>query len=112
MFSALFLLLLSALSVSNANTLQGTIDLKRLQTILQENVRSKDLTSLYFSIKGLVQLNANIPNVCEVSNLKCEFLSKINTFFLYNNIIYKTKSLISRYVDHNIDMPIENVGIT
>lgn len=67
MFSALFLLLLSALSVSNGNTLQGTIDLKRLQTILQENVKSKDITALYYSIKGLAELNVEIPNICEVS---------------------------------------------
>lgn len=60
-----FLVLLSILSLSNANTLQGTIDVKRLQTILQDNAKSKDVTSLYYAIRGLVQLNANIPNICE-----------------------------------------------
>ncbi|CAB3240148.1 unnamed protein product [Arctia plantaginis] len=60
-----FLLLISLLSVSNANTLQGTIDLKRLQTILQENVKSKDIASLYYAVKGLALLNADLPNVCQ-----------------------------------------------
>ncbi|CAH0592147.1 unnamed protein product [Chrysodeixis includens] len=62
-FRALLLLSLSTLCLSN--TLQGTIDLKRLQNILQDNVKSKEITSLYYAIKGLVQLNANIPNICE-----------------------------------------------
>nr|XP_049691989.1 dolichyl-diphosphooligosaccharide--protein glycosyltransferase subunit 2 [Helicoverpa armigera]XP_049692612.1 dolichyl-diphosphooligosaccharide--protein glycosyltransferase subunit 2-like [Helicoverpa armigera] len=67
-FHGLFLLLLSTLALSNGNTLQGTIDIKRLQNILQENVKSKDITALYYSIKGLAELNADIPNICE--NLK------------------------------------------
>ncbi|XP_075992072.1 oligosaccharide transferase delta subunit [Anticarsia gemmatalis] len=62
---AAFLVLLGLLSISNGNTLQGTIDVKRLQTILEENIRSKDITTLYYSLRGLVQLNANIPNICE-----------------------------------------------
>ncbi|CAH1639378.1 unnamed protein product [Spodoptera littoralis] len=70
-FYALFLLLLSILSNCHGNTLQGTIDLKRLQNILQENVKSQDITSLYYSVKGLAELNADIPNICEIlKNIK------------------------------------------
>ncbi|XP_035449327.2 dolichyl-diphosphooligosaccharide--protein glycosyltransferase subunit 2 [Spodoptera frugiperda] len=70
-FYALFLLLLSTCTISHGNTLQGTIDLKRLQKILQENVKSQDITSLYYSVKGLAELNADIPNICEtLKNIK------------------------------------------
>ncbi|CAH0694841.1 unnamed protein product [Spodoptera exigua] len=70
-FRALSFLLLSAISICHGNTLQGTIDLKRLQNILQENVKSQDITSLYYSVKGLAELNADIPNICEIlKNIK------------------------------------------
>ncbi|KAH9631622.1 hypothetical protein HF086_006614 [Spodoptera exigua] len=60
-----------AISICHGNTLQGTIDLKRLQNILQENVKSQDITSLYYSVKGLAELNADIPNICEIlKNIK------------------------------------------
>lgn len=62
-------MLISLLSVSNANTLQGTIDLKRLQAILQENVKSKDIGALYYAVKGLALLNAELPDVCKVCNV-------------------------------------------
>lgn len=57
---------LCTLVTSNA-ILQGTIDVKRLQEILTDGVKSKDVSALYYSLKGLKQLNANIPDVCEVS---------------------------------------------
>lgn len=46
--------------------LQGTIDVKRLQGILEEGLRSKDLSSVYYSVKGLKQINAKIPDICQV----------------------------------------------
>lgn len=84
-FHALFLLLLSALSLSNGNTLQGTIDLKRLQTILQENVKSKDITALYYSVKGLAELNVEIPNICEhIKSIKYDTKNIEQVFQLAN----------------------------
>ncbi|KAJ8735256.1 hypothetical protein PYW07_006876 [Mythimna separata] len=84
-FHALFLLLISALSLSHGNTLQGTIDLKRLQTILQENVKSNDITALYYSVKGLAELNADIPNICEhIQNIKYDTNNIEQVFQLAN----------------------------
>lgn len=62
-------LLLGIIAFSHASTLQGTIDLKRLEGILQDNLKGKDVSSLYFAVKGLKQLNAKIPNICEVSQI-------------------------------------------
>ncbi|CAH2102966.1 unnamed protein product [Euphydryas editha] len=59
------LLVLSLLAVSNA-ILQGTVDIKRLQGILEEGLKSNDISSLYFSIKGLTQLKAKLPDVCDI----------------------------------------------
>ncbi|XP_023949697.2 dolichyl-diphosphooligosaccharide--protein glycosyltransferase subunit 2 [Bicyclus anynana] len=56
---------LSLVVVSNA-ILQGIVDVKRLQGILEEGVKSKDISTLYFSLKGLKLLNAKIPDVCDV----------------------------------------------
>lgn len=66
MFTGLFLLLLSTLALCYGNTLQGTIDVKRLQNILQDSTKSKDVSTLYHAIKGLKILNADLPNICEV----------------------------------------------
>lgn len=55
--------------MNNASILQSTVNVKKLQGILEEGLKSKDIGALYFAIKGLKQLNANIPNVCEVSYL-------------------------------------------
>lgn len=56
-------------AVSNASILQSTVNVKKLQGILEEGLNNKDIGALYFAIKGLKQLNAKIPNVCEVSCL-------------------------------------------
>ncbi|CAH2049907.1 unnamed protein product, partial [Iphiclides podalirius] len=64
----LCLLFLSLLALSKANILQSTVNVQKLQGILEEGLKSKDIGGLYFAIKGLKQLNAKIPNVCE--NLK------------------------------------------
>lgn len=70
--SVLFFLL-STLALSNGNTLQDTIDVKKLQNILQESVKSKDVSTLYYAVKGLSILKASLPNICEVRiiNLSC-----------------------------------------
>lgn len=47
--------------------LQGTVDVKRLQGILEEGVKSKDAGVLYYSLRGLKLLKAPIPDVCDVS---------------------------------------------
>ncbi|XP_045511409.1 dolichyl-diphosphooligosaccharide--protein glycosyltransferase subunit 2 [Colias croceus] len=45
--------------------LQGTIDVKRLQGILEEGIKSKELSSVYYSLRGLKVLNAKIPDICQ-----------------------------------------------
>ncbi|XP_026492688.1 dolichyl-diphosphooligosaccharide--protein glycosyltransferase subunit 2 [Vanessa tameamea] len=78
------LLLLSVLAVSHA-ILQGTVDVKRLQRILEEGVKSKDISTLYYSLKGLKQLNAKIPDVCNViQNTKYDLKNIEQIFHLTN----------------------------
>lgn len=60
--------MLSLVVLSNANILPGTIDIKRLQSILQDSLKSKDVSSLYYAVKGLKLLKAPIPDICEVNN--------------------------------------------
>ncbi|XP_030029149.2 dolichyl-diphosphooligosaccharide--protein glycosyltransferase subunit 2 [Manduca sexta] len=60
----LFILLLSLIAFSNANTLQGTLDLKRLQSILEESLKSKDIAALHYAVKGLKLLNLPVPDLC------------------------------------------------
>ncbi|KAI5631326.1 oligosaccharyltransferase subunit ribophorin II domain-containing protein [Phthorimaea operculella] len=84
-FLGLCFLLLSVLAVSNANTLQGTIDVKKLQGILQEGVKSKDINTLYYSVKGLKLANAKIPDICEViKGLKYDLNNIEEIFYLTN----------------------------
>lgn len=66
--SVLCLLFVSSLALSQANILQSTVNVKKLQGILEEGLKSKDVGALYFAIKGLKQINAKIPEVCDVSN--------------------------------------------
>lgn len=61
----MLLAVVSTVAVCSA-ILQGTIDVKRLQGILEEGLRSKDLSSVYYSLKGLKQINAKIPDICGV----------------------------------------------
>ncbi|KAG7310862.1 hypothetical protein JYU34_003693 [Plutella xylostella] len=85
MYHKVLFLLVSALALINANTIQSTIDVNRLQGILQDNVRSKDVTSLYYALKGLKQLNAKIPNVCEdLKNAKYDPKNVEHIFYLTN----------------------------
>ncbi|XP_063394747.1 dolichyl-diphosphooligosaccharide--protein glycosyltransferase subunit 2 [Cydia fagiglandana] len=78
-------LLVSILALGNANTLQGTIDVKRLEGILQENLKSKDLSSLYYAVKGLKQLNAKIPNICEdLKTIKYDLKNIEQVYYLTN----------------------------
>lgn len=60
--------MLSLLAVSHA-ILQGTVDVKRLQGILEEGLKSNDISSFYYSVKGLTQLKAKLPDLCDVSEL-------------------------------------------
>ncbi|XP_063549015.1 dolichyl-diphosphooligosaccharide--protein glycosyltransferase subunit 2 [Cydia strobilella] len=81
-------LLVSILALGNANTLQGTIDVKRLEGILQENLKSKDLSSLYYAVKGLKQLNAKIPNICEdLKNIKYDLKNIEQVYYLTNTAV-------------------------
>ncbi|KAM3960906.1 oligosaccharide transferase delta subunit [Aphomia sociella] len=78
------LLILSIFVLSNA-TLQGTLDLSRLQQILQDGIKSKDVSSLYFAIKGLKQLKASIPDVCkDIKNSKYDIKNIEQVFYLTN----------------------------
>ncbi|XP_059058428.1 dolichyl-diphosphooligosaccharide--protein glycosyltransferase subunit 2 [Achroia grisella] len=80
----LLLLILSIFTISNA-TLQSTIDLPRLQVILQDGIKSKDVSSLYFAIKGLKQLKASIPDVCQdLKNSKYDIKNVEQIFYLTN----------------------------
>lgn len=79
-----FLLILSILALSNA-TLQSTIDLSRLQTILQNGIKSKDVGSIYFAVKGLKQLKATVPDVCQdLKNSKYDINNVEHVFYLTN----------------------------
>ncbi|XP_041975285.1 dolichyl-diphosphooligosaccharide--protein glycosyltransferase subunit 2 isoform X2 [Aricia agestis] len=71
--------------VSSYAILQGTIDTKRLQTILEDGLKSKDIGSIYFSVKGLKQLNAKIPDICEdIKNAKYDLKNIEQVFYLTN----------------------------
>ncbi|XP_060808440.1 dolichyl-diphosphooligosaccharide--protein glycosyltransferase subunit 2 isoform X2 [Amyelois transitella] len=84
-FYGLLLFAVSLLAFSNASTLQGTIDEKKLQLILQEGLKSKDIVSLYYSIKGLKSINVAIPNVCqEIRGSKYDLRSVEQVFYLTN----------------------------
>lgn len=48
--------------------LQGNVDVNKLKSILEDGLKSKDIASLYFAIRGLKQLNYKLPDVCDVSN--------------------------------------------
>ncbi|KAJ0182793.1 hypothetical protein K1T71_002162 [Dendrolimus kikuchii] len=84
--NALFFLLLSTLALSNGNTLQGTIDVQRLQKILQDNVKSRDLTAIYYAVRGLKQLNVAIPDVCEVIKILNYDVKNIEQVFYLTNV--------------------------
>ncbi|CAH2256735.1 jg10964 [Pararge aegeria aegeria] len=75
---------LSLVVVSNA-ILQGTVDVKRLQGILEEGVKSKDVGALYFSLKGLTLLKAPLPDVCDdISKIKYDLGNIEQIFYLTN----------------------------
>ncbi|XP_063357980.1 dolichyl-diphosphooligosaccharide--protein glycosyltransferase subunit 2 [Cydia amplana] len=77
--------LVSIVALGHANTLPGTIDVKRLEGILQENLKSKDLSSLYYAVKGLKQLNAKIPNICEdLKTIKYDLKNIEQVYYLTN----------------------------
>ncbi|KAL0851575.1 hypothetical protein ABMA28_007357 [Loxostege sticticalis] len=83
--NTLSILVLCLVGCISANTLQGTIDVKRLQTILQEGLKNKDVTSLYYSIKGLKDLKAPIPDVCQdIKNAKYDAKNVEQSFYLAN----------------------------
>uniref|UniRef100_A0A1E1WVG2 Dolichyl-diphosphooligosaccharide--protein glycosyltransferase subunit 2 n=1 Tax=Pectinophora gossypiella TaxID=13191 RepID=A0A1E1WVG2_PECGO len=81
----LLFLILSVAAISHASILQNTIDLKKLQGILQEGVKSKDISTLYYSLKGLQLLNAKIPDVCqEIKAFKFDTSNLEQIFHLTN----------------------------
>ncbi|XP_045524133.1 dolichyl-diphosphooligosaccharide--protein glycosyltransferase subunit 2 isoform X2 [Pieris brassicae] len=65
--------------------LQGTIDVNRLQGILQEGLGSKDLSSIYYSVKGLKEINAKIPDICQVIKSANYDLNNIEQIFYLTN---------------------------
>ncbi|XP_069361221.1 uncharacterized protein [Maniola hyperantus] len=70
--------------LSNA-ILQGTVDVKRLQGILEEGAKSKDAGVLYYSLKGLTLLKAPIPDVCDViSKINIDLQNIEQVFYLTN----------------------------
>lgn len=78
------LLLVSFIAFSNA-ILQGTVDVKRLQNILEEGLKSKDINTLYYSLKGLNQLKYKIPDLCQViANTKYDVKNIEEVFYLTN----------------------------
>ncbi|XP_072947283.1 dolichyl-diphosphooligosaccharide--protein glycosyltransferase subunit 2 [Epargyreus clarus] len=82
---ALSIAVLCLLGLSNANVLQGTVDVKRLQGILEEGVKSKDISTLYFSLKGLTILKAKIPDVCQdIQNAKYDLNNIEQVYHLTN----------------------------
>ncbi|CAK1544392.1 unnamed protein product [Leptosia nina] len=65
--------------------LQGTIDVKKLQGILDEGLISKDISSMYHSLKGLKQIGAKIPDVCQdIKSAKCDLNNIEQVFYLTN----------------------------
>ncbi|XP_028160955.1 dolichyl-diphosphooligosaccharide--protein glycosyltransferase subunit 2 isoform X2 [Ostrinia furnacalis] len=77
------ILVLCLVGWSSANTLQGSIDLKRIQSILQEGLKNKDVASLYYSIKGLKDLKVPIPDVCQdIKNAKYDSKNIEQVFYL------------------------------
>ncbi|XP_053609651.1 dolichyl-diphosphooligosaccharide--protein glycosyltransferase subunit 2 [Plodia interpunctella] len=82
---ALLLLTLSLLALSNGITLQGTIDEKKLQLILQDGLKSKDIASLYYAIRGLKSINVVIPDICQdIRSSKYDIRSLEQVFYLTN----------------------------
>ncbi|XP_045455863.1 dolichyl-diphosphooligosaccharide--protein glycosyltransferase subunit 2 [Melitaea cinxia] len=78
------LFVLSLLAVSNA-ILQGTVDVKRLQGILEEGLKSNDISSFYYSVKGLTQLKAKLPDLCDIiKNYKFDEKNVEQVFYITN----------------------------
>ncbi|CAG4950452.1 unnamed protein product [Parnassius apollo] len=81
----LCLLFLSSVALSEANVLQSTVNIKKLQGILEEGLKSKDVSTLYFAIKGYKLLNATIPDVCEdLKNAKYDKTNVEHVFYFTN----------------------------
>ncbi|CAG9581008.1 unnamed protein product [Danaus chrysippus] len=77
-------IVLSLLAVSNA-ILQGIINVKQFQSLLEEGIKSKDISTLYHSIKGLKQLNVKLPDLCEdIKNSKYDIKNIEHVFYLTN----------------------------
>ncbi|CAG9796897.1 unnamed protein product [Diatraea saccharalis] len=73
------------IGITKGNILQGTIDTSRLQSILQDGVKSKDISTLYFAIKGLKDLKLPVPDVCEdIKNAKYDSNNIEQVFYLTN----------------------------
>ncbi|VVD02490.1 unnamed protein product [Leptidea sinapis] len=84
MFDKVSVLILCALSVSNA-ILQGTVDIKRLQGILEEGLKTNDVGSIYYSLRGLKQLNAKHSDVCQdLKNTKYDINNVEQVFYVTN----------------------------
>ncbi|CAH0690941.1 unnamed protein product [Chilo suppressalis] len=82
---ALCVLVVCLIGASRGNILQGTIDTNRLQSILQDGIKSKDITSLYFAIKGLKDLKVAVPDVCQdIKTAKYDGNSIEQVFYLTN----------------------------
>lgn len=86
----LFLLLLSTIALSYGSALQGIIDVPRLKKILLDNVKSRDLTSIYYSVRGLKQLNVPIPDVCEIIKVLNYDGQNIEQVFYLTNVAMLT----------------------
>lgn len=85
MYFRVQLLILVSIAVSNANILQGTVDINRLQTILKDNLKSKDVGTLYYAVRGLKQLKADVPNICEdLKTIKYDVKNLEQVFYLTN----------------------------
>ncbi|XP_068627071.1 dolichyl-diphosphooligosaccharide--protein glycosyltransferase subunit 2 [Battus philenor] len=79
------LVFISSVALAESNVLQSTVNVKKLQGILEDGLKSKDVGALYFAIKGLKQLNANIPAVCDaLKNSKYDFKNLEQVFYLTN----------------------------
>ncbi|XP_014362300.2 dolichyl-diphosphooligosaccharide--protein glycosyltransferase subunit 2 [Papilio machaon] len=78
-------LFISSLALSQGNVLQSTVNVKKLQGILEEGLKSKDVGALHFAIKGLKQINAKIPEVCDVlKSLKYDISNLEQVFYITN----------------------------
>lgn len=83
--SVILILGLGFLSLCFGNILNGVVDVNKLESILVENLKSQDLNSIYYAVRGLRQLNYKIPNICnELKTLKYDEKNIEHVYYLTN----------------------------